>query len=53
MTWLPLRVEVYVAPTLCNEPILGKDWLKQNRAQLMLNLPSVVSGWGKDALGKR
>ena len=46
MMWLPLRVggvkenhKLYVAPGLCNQLILGKDWLEQNRTQLTFNPP--------------
>lgn len=59
MTWLSLSVrgveenhKPYVAPGLCNELILGENWLKQNTEQLtfrstpMLSVGGVELFWG-------
>lgn len=51
MVWLPIQIgrvrslqKFYVASELCNELILGEDWLEGHRAQLKFGPATVIVG---------
>ena len=45
-------MEVYVAPDLCGQLILGSDWLKQHKAQIRFDPAALTSDGEEIPLGE-
>ena len=58
MTWLPIIMggistlqKLYVAPNICREMILGRDWLEKNKAKISFNPTTLKLGGKENPLG--